>query len=67
MKRILFAGAGAMLALLATSLPAQAHITLAGPEAAVGSTYRAVLMVGHGRGLKATTAIRVQIRKASTM
>lgn len=61
MKRTFVAGASAVLALLAASLPAHAHITLATPEAAVGSTYRAVLVIGHGCGAAATTAIRVQI------
>ncbi|TJV27417.1 MAG: DUF1775 domain-containing protein, partial [Mesorhizobium sp.] len=38
-----------------------AHITLEAPEAAVGSTYKAVLRVPHGCEGKATTAVRVQI------
>lgn len=41
--------------------PAAAHITLATAEATVGSTFRAVLVVGHGCAGAATTAIRVQI------
>jgi len=38
-----------------------AHITLETQEAAVGSTYKAVLRVPHGCDGKATTAVRVQI------
>lgn len=40
---------------------AVAHVTLANPEAAQNSTYRAVLRVPHGCDGEATTAIRVQI------
>ncbi|TPL04407.1 MULTISPECIES: YcnI family protein [unclassified Mesorhizobium] len=40
---------------------ASAHITLETQEAAVGSTYKAVLRVPHGCDGKATTAVRVQI------
>ncbi|MER8437472.1 YcnI family protein [Mesorhizobium sp. M1312] len=38
-----------------------AHVTLETQEAAVGSTYKAVLRVPHGCEGKATTAVRVQI------
>lgn len=38
-----------------------AHVTLETGEAAVGSTYKAVLRVPHGCEGKATTAIRVKI------
>ncbi|MEI8697129.1 MAG: DUF1775 domain-containing protein [Mesorhizobium sp.] len=51
--------AGAFL-VLGTSA-AFAHITLETQEAAVGSTYKAVLRVPHGCDGKATTAVRVQI------
>ncbi|MBZ9677349.1 YcnI family protein [Mesorhizobium sp. ES1-1] len=51
--------AGALLA-LGTSA-AFSHITLETQEAAVGSTYKAVLRVPHGCDGKATTAVRVQI------
>ena len=51
--------AGALLA-LGTSA-AFAHITFETQEAAVGSTYKAVLRVPHGCDGKATTAVRVQI------
>lgn len=50
---------GALLAL--GTGPAFAHITLETREAAVGSTYKAILRVPHGCGGKATTAVRVQI------
>ncbi len=40
---------------------ASAHITLETQEAAVGSTYKAVLRVPHGCDGKATTGVRVQI------
>jgi uncharacterized protein YcnI len=41
--------------------PALAHITLEQAEAASGSTYKAVLRVGHGCEGAATTGVRVQI------
>lgn len=40
---------------------AQAHITLETGQAPVGSTYKAVLRVGHGCEGTATTRVRVQI------
>lgn len=40
---------------------ASAHVTLEAQEAAVGSTYKAVLRVPHGCEGKATTAIRVKV------
>ncbi|MTH64329.1 copper chaperone PCu(A)C [Paracoccus shanxieyensis] len=53
---------GAVLgATLTMTLPALAHVTLELPEAAAGSTYKAVLRIGHGCGDKATKAVRVQI------
>ena len=58
MKTYLLA-AGALLALGTNA--ALAHITLETQEAAVGSTYKAVLRVPHGCEGKATTAVRVQI------
>ncbi|WP_296736091.1 YcnI family protein [Mesorhizobium sp.] len=52
----------AMTALFALGTNAAlAHITLETQEAAVGSTYKAVLRVPHGCAGKATTAVRVQI------
>lgn len=45
--------------LLAT--PAFAHITLAQTEGEAGSSFRAILVVGHGCDGDATTAVRVQI------
>lgn len=41
--------------------PAMAHVTLEQSEAAVGSTYRAVVRVPHGCGHEATQTLRVQI------
>lgn len=58
MRKFIFAS-GAIFALGTTA--ALAHITLETQEAAVGSTYKAVLRVPHGCGGKATTAVRVQI------
>ncbi|MFO1164062.1 MAG: DUF1775 domain-containing protein [Paracoccus sp. (in: a-proteobacteria)] len=39
----------------------QAHVTLEQPEAAAGSTYRAVLRVGHGCDGQATQTLRVTL------
>ncbi|BBE72596.1 YcnI family copper-binding membrane protein [Oharaeibacter diazotrophicus] len=50
----------AVLAVGATGL-AEAHATLEVKEAAAGSTYKAVVRVGHGCGGKATLKLRVQI------
>lgn len=44
-----------------TATPALAHVTLETPQAAVGSTYKAVLRVPHGCDGKATVAIRVRL------
>lgn len=54
----------ALLAALAAAVvaaPANAHVTLQGREAAVGSSYKAVFVVPHGCAGSATTKIRVQI------
>jgi periplasmic copper chaperone A len=51
----------AALGLAAFSFPAAAHITLETKEAMVGAAFKAVLVVGHGCGAEATTAMRVQI------
>src|SRR5580658_6039408 len=51
----------AALAAAAVAAPANAHITLQGREAAVGSAYKAVFVVPHGCAGSATTKIRVQI------
>jgi uncharacterized protein YcnI len=48
-------------ALLATAGTAFAHVTLETQEAAVGSTYKAVLRVPHGCDGKATVAVRVRL------
>ncbi|MDD2867366.1 YcnI family protein [Neomegalonema sp.] len=47
--------------LAASAAPALAHVTLEQGEAAVGSTYRAVVRVPHGCGAEATHTLRVQI------
>ncbi len=54
------AAACAALSLLWSSATS-AHVTLETPQAASGSTYKAVLRVGHGCGSAPTTAIRVRI------
>jgi uncharacterized protein YcnI len=46
---------------LIAATSAYAHVTLETQQAAVGSTYKAVLRVPHGCNGKATTKIRVQI------
>lgn len=51
----------AALGTLMLASPAFAHITLAEKDAQAGSSYRAVLVVGHGCAGEPTTAIRVQI------
>ncbi|HEY4192949.1 MAG TPA: DUF1775 domain-containing protein, partial [Mesorhizobium sp.] len=54
--------AGVAGVLIAAGTPgAFAHITLETQEAAVGSTYKAVLRVPHGCEGKATTAVRVKM------
>jgi periplasmic copper chaperone A len=59
MRTITLALCGAtMLALPGTAL---AHITLEQQEAAAGSTYKAVLRLGHGCEGSPTTTVRVQI------
>ncbi|HEY7300091.1 MAG TPA: YcnI family protein [Xanthobacteraceae bacterium] len=54
----LFMGA---LGALAAASSAFAHITLERREAAVGASYKAVMLVPHGCGGSPTTAIRVRI------
>lgn len=51
--------AGALLAVGAS--PALAHVTLEAGEAPAGSTYKAVLRVGHGCGGSPTVTLRVRI------
>ena len=51
----------ALAATLALTAPAFAHVSLAVPAAAAGSTYKAVLQVPHGCDGAATTAIKVRI------
>lgn len=57
MKTLALSGAIA----LATQGAALAHITLEQQEAKAGSTYKAVLRVGHGCEGSPTTAVRVRI------
>jgi uncharacterized protein YcnI len=57
----LLIGGAALAAAFGLSGPASAHITLASTEAPAGSTFKAVLVVGHGCGGAATTQLRVQI------
>lgn len=59
MKNNTLALVGALL--IGTAGPALAHITLETGEAAAGSTYKAVLRVGHGCEGSPTTTLRVQI------
>ncbi len=47
--------------LLVAASPAFAHVTLEVGEAAVGSTYKAVLRIPHGCDGNATTTVRVQL------
>lgn len=58
-KHLICALAGATLA--AAAAPALAHVTLERAEAPAGTTYKAVLRIGHGCDGKATRALRVQI------
>ncbi len=45
----------------ALAVPAYAHVTLEVAEAAIGSTYKAVVRVPHGCAGEATNVVRVQI------
>ena len=51
----------AVATLAALSAPAFAHATLEVQEAKIGSTYKAVVRIGHGCGTEATNVVRVQI------
>ncbi|NTA84518.1 DUF1775 domain-containing protein [Agrobacterium tumefaciens] len=51
----------AMMLATVSAIPVMAHITLETPTAKIGSSYKAVLRVGHGCEGKATTAIRVRL------
>ncbi|WP_029008039.1 YcnI family protein [Azospirillum halopraeferens] len=57
----LSAAAAVAAALIAASAAAHAHVTLETAKAPAGSTYKAVLRVGHGCKGSPTTAIRVRI------
>ena len=58
-RRLGMFGAAGALCLLATS--AVAHITLETQQASVGSTYKAVMRVGHGCEGSPTLKVRIQI------
>lgn len=58
-KQMFGALVGASIAAMAS--PALAHVTLERAEAPAGSTYKAVLRIGHGCDGKATRTLRVQI------
>ncbi len=53
--------AAALAAVLMAPAAALAHVTLEVPEAAVGSTYKAVLRIPHGCAGAATQVVRVQM------
>lgn len=60
--RLTLAISGGLLAMgLGLSSPAAAHITLETPNATIGSSYKAVLRVGHGCDGSDTTRVRVRI------
>lgn len=59
MIRTIACAAIAVAALVA--VPAFGHATLEVQQAAIGSTYKAVLRVPHGCGTEATNVVRVQI------
>lgn len=61
MTKTKLAALGAAALLVAASVPALAHVTLEAPQAAAGSTYKAVLRVPHGCAGAATLKVRVQI------
>ncbi|MBD8067224.1 DUF1775 domain-containing protein [Devosia sp. PTR5] len=60
MKTLTLAAVSSAL-LFAAVLPASAHITLQDKASQPGGSYRATLVVGHGCGDAATTAVRIQI------
>jgi hypothetical protein len=61
MIRSFACAAVAAATLTALSAPAFAHATLEVQEAKIGSTYKAVVRIGHGCGSEATNVVRVQI------
>lgn len=61
MNRAILKAAFAAALLAASAAPASAHVTLEQGEAAVGSTYKAVVRVPHGCGEEATRTLRVRI------
>lgn len=61
-RRLAIAMSSSVLAAgLGVSGPAFAHVTLETPNATIGSSYKAVLRVGHGCDGSDTTRIRVRI------
>ncbi len=61
MIRLLSGAAVAVASLTALCAPVLAHATFEVREAAIGSSYKAVLRVPHGCGTEATNVVRVQI------
>lgn len=61
MIRSISRAALAAATVIAFAPPTFAHSTLEVQEAAIGSTYKAVLRVPHGCGTEATNVVRVQI------
>lgn len=61
MTKTKLAALGAAVLLLAAPVAALAHVTLEAPQAAAGSTYKAVLRLPHGCAGAATLKVRVQI------
>jgi uncharacterized protein YcnI len=61
MRKLCMSAAAAAALSVVTSSAALAHVTLETPQAAAGSTYKAVLRVGHGCEGSPTTAIRVRV------
>ncbi|SFZ86274.1 Uncharacterized protein YcnI [Devosia enhydra] len=61
MIRLVTRAALAAVALASVSAPAFAHVTLEVRQAAVGSSYKAVVRVPHGCGTEATNVVRIQI------
>ncbi len=62
----MFACAALAVATFASAAPAFAHVTLEVPQAAIGSTYKAVLRVPHGCGTEATTHRPREIPRGSS-
>lgn len=61
MRSPLFRPTSLLLAALATGAVAQAHVTLEQPQATAGSSYKAVLRIGHGCGGLPTHTLKVMV------